>query len=103
MDIDSFYTLASWKVKPGMNKQFIEKWNQLSIVFSNLEHPPISGTLIQSISDENLYYSFGPWRQKEHIEAMRNDPDSQKAFAELINLCEEATPGTWKLVSEVKL
>ena len=66
-----------------------------------LDRPPGTGTLIQSIPDPALFYSFGPWSRLEDVQEMRSDPRAQGAIQRLIDLCTEATPGTFRLVAEV--
>ncbi len=98
---DMVYTLGVWKVKPGQEAAFIAAWKALAEIFGKLEHPPGTGTLIQSVSDPALFYSFGPWKRMEDIQAMRNDPQAQAGIQRVIDLCTEATPGTFRLVAEV--
>jgi heme-degrading monooxygenase HmoA len=95
------YTLAKWRVAPGKAEEFVAAWRDLGEVFSRLPKPPIEGTLVQSTTDPQLYYSFGPWRSAEDVAAMRTDPEAQTALARLRALCEEATPGSYQVVLHV--
>jgi quinol monooxygenase YgiN len=95
-----FYTHALWRVKEGKQEQFVEAWKTLAQVFMKLPGTG-QGTLIQSISDPALFYSFGPWESVDAIEAMRRDPDALRAIQDLRELCEEATPGSYRLVLQV--
>lgn len=97
-----FYTLARWKVIPGMEEQFIQAWKDMGEVFLNLPRPAAGrGTLIQSVSDPTLFYSFGPWDDIEEIDAMRADPTAREAIKKVTDLCEEATPGSYQVIAEV--
>jgi hypothetical protein len=98
---DVVYTLGVWKVKAGHEAEFVAAWKELGGVFAALERPPGPGTLVQSLSDPALFYSFGPWRQLEDVQAMRSDPRAQAAIQRLISLCTVATPGTFRVVAEV--
>jgi hypothetical protein len=98
---DLVYTLGVWKVKPGQEEEFVAAWKELGGVFAALERPPGPGTLVQSLSDPALFYSFGPWRQLQDVQAMRSDPRAQAAIQRLISLCTEAMPGTFRVVAEV--
>ena len=98
---DVVYTLGVWKVKAGQEAAFIAAWKQLGEMFRELEQPPGTGTLIQSLSDPALFYSFGPWTRLEDVEEMRSNPRAQAAIQRLIALCTEATPGTFRVVAEV--
>ena len=93
------YTLGVWKVTPGNQKMFISAWKALGEYFGSLQNPPGPGTLVQSIQDDTVFYSFGPWRSMEDIQAMRSDPGTPGQIAKLAALCDEATPGTYKVVA----
>jgi len=97
---EAFYTLGVWRVKPGKEVAFIEDWKALGNIFARLPQPPGKGTLIQSLADPLLFYSFGPWSNLADIEAMRNNPDAQEAINRLRELCTEATPGGFRVVAE---
>src|SRR5438552_1494928 len=96
-----YYTHALWRVKPGNEDAFISAWKAIGDAFSAL--PGVAsgrGTLIQSLTDPTLFYSFGPWNSLEDIQAMRSDPSAQEAIQKARELCEEATPGSYKVVAE---
>jgi hypothetical protein len=96
------YTLGVWRVRTGQEAEFIAAWKALGEIFVGLELPPAgTGTLIQSVSDPALFYSFGPWKRMEDIQAMRSDPQAQAGIQRIMDLCTEATPGTFRLVAEV--
>ena len=95
------YTLASWRVKPGHESEFVEAWKAVGKTFRELPRPPSGkGTLIQSVTDPALYYSFGPWSNSDDIVAMREDADAQKSMRRAMNLCTEVTPGGFRVVAE---
>ena len=95
------YTHAMWRVRAGNEEAFIEKWSELAAVFTTLQRKPLWGTLIRSLEDPLLFYSFGPWENKSDVAAMRAHSGAQAAFRELIALCDEATPSTYALVRHV--
>lgn len=95
------YTHARWYVKEDRQDEFIAAWQSLGSIFGALPHPPVGkGVLVQSTSDPKLFYSFGPWQSVEHVENMRNDPDAQAGIHRLVELCTEASPGTFRVVAE---
>jgi heme-degrading monooxygenase HmoA len=98
-----YYTLGRWKVKKGDEDKFIEAWTKLGGIFGRLPDPPGIGTLIRSIDDPALFYSFGPWPSLESINNMRSDPASIAGIKEIMSLCLEAAPGNYKLVKEIKV
>lgn len=95
------YTLGAWHVQEGREDEFVAAWKRLGRVFQALAHPPAGkGILIQSTSVPTLFYSFGPWESVGHVEAMRNDPGAQAGIRRLLDLCTEASPGTFRVVAE---
>ena len=100
MDSD-IYTLGVWKVKPGQEQAFIATWKRLGAFFYSLPGPPGPGTLIQSLEDPTQFYSFGPWRSLEDIQAMRADPRTPDQIGKLMALCDEAKPDAFRVVAQV--
>ena len=99
--LGTVYTLGVWRVKPGQEPAFIEAWRALGIIFRRLPKPPTGkGTLIQSLTDSCLFYSFGPWRDLEDIQEMRSNPDAVEGIRLLRELCMEGSPGTFRVVAE---
>ena len=98
---ESIYTLGVWRVKPGVEDEFIVAWKALAIIFSQLPEPPSGkGTLIQSLDDPSLFYSFGPWKSLTDVEAMRKNTNALEGLNKLRELCSEATPGGFCVVAE---
>jgi hypothetical protein len=95
------YTLGVWKVKRGQEQAFIAAWKALGDYFFSLPKPPGPGTLVQSLEDPTQFYSFGPWRNVEDIQAMRADPRTPEKIGKLVALCEEAKPGAFRVVARV--
>lgn len=96
---DEVYTLGVWRVKDGKQSEFVEAWKALGRYFRGLENPPGEGTLVQSIDEPHLFYSFGPWRSLDDIETMRSRPDTAQEIGKLMDLCEEGRPGTFRVVA----
>lgn len=92
------YTLAMWRVRPGQEEEFIRAWREdLADFFLSLPGV-MGGTLLRSVEDPALFYSFGPWRSLEDIQAMRADPRTPTVLGKLRELCMEATPGVYQRV-----
>ena len=92
---DQPYTLARWLVAPGQEDAFVAAWQDLGLFFLALPMPPHWGTLLRSVEEPRLFYSFGPWPSMETIAAMRAHPDAPAALAKLTALCETAETGTY--------
>jgi heme-degrading monooxygenase HmoA len=98
----SYYTHARWKVRPGNEEEFITAWKAMGDVFLSLPGASTHGTLIPSPSDPTEVYSFGPWDSLEQIQAMRADPRAREAIQRVVGLCEEAAPGNYRVVAEMR-
>ena len=92
---DQPYTLARWRVAPAQEDAFVAAWHELAAVFLALKAPPRWGTLLRSVDDPCLFYSFGPWPSMETIAAMRAHPSAAGAIGRLEALCEQAELGTY--------
>ena len=98
---DEVYTLGMWRVKPGNQARLVAVWKEMGASVEGLAHPPTGqGILVQNVQDETLFYSFGPWRSVEDVQAMRAYPGAAAKMAELIALCDEAMPGTYRVVAK---
>ena len=95
---EGYYTLASWRVKPGQEDAFVALWrDELAAHFRRLD-PSATGTLVRSLEDPHLFYSFGPWASLEAMQAVRSDPGTAAVLARLAALCDEARPGPYRVV-----
>jgi hypothetical protein len=98
---DEFYTLALWKIKDGNEDEFLYVWEN-ELVSEYLKFNPYSrATLIQSMENPNLYYSFDPWASLDRMQSARSDIKVRSALSKLVALCVEAKPGTFKKVSTI--
>ncbi len=98
---ETVYTLGQWQVREGKEGEFIEAWKDLGRLFSQLPMPPGGkGTLIQSLNDPLLFYSFGEWSSLEAIQAMRQNAKAQEGIKKVAELCTVATPGSFRVVAE---
>jgi hypothetical protein len=92
MEDGTAYTLALWRVKEGREGEFVQAWKGLSEYFLGLPNSPGEGTLVGSVEDPRLFYSFGPLRSLEDIQRIRSDPRTPEMIGKLAPLCEEAKP-----------
>src|SRR5690348_13371485 len=99
---ENFYTHALWHVKEGKIDEFIAAWKNFGAVLGSL--PGLNdakGTLIQSLSDPLIFYSFGPWETLEQINMMRNNQEAKNALSEIMALCQNATPASYRTVAQL--
>lgn len=93
------YTLGVWRVKDGKQSEFVEAWKELGVHFRDLPNPAGKGTLLQSLDEPRQFYSFGPWKTLDDIQAMREHPDSPKEISKLVDLCDESLAGAFRVVA----
>ena len=93
-----YYTLASWHVRKGNEDEFVRRWKEdLATAFMHAS-PNATGTLIQSLEDPLLFYSFGPWASLELMQQARTDPAVGRAIKTLVERCDEAEPSAFRVV-----
>jgi hypothetical protein len=96
-----FYTLASWYVRQGMEPEFVRIWQtELAPAFL-AANSRAQGTLIQSLEDPRQYYSFGPWNSEADMRRAREDVAVGSVIRRLMDVCEHAAPGPYRLILSV--
>ncbi len=98
----NYYTLSVWKVKPGMADQFRAAWRDMAKVFSDLPNPPFHITLLQSLDDPDLFYSFSPWESMDAIHALRRNPDTKDEIQRVVDLCVEYKMSNFHAKDEIE-
>ena len=98
---DNFYTLTSWKIKDNNEEEFLHIWeSDFAPSFIKL-NPYSTVTLIQSLENPHIYYSFGPWINLEQLQSSRADEKYRTAISKLVSLCTEARPGSFKNIFSI--
>lgn len=60
---------------------------------------PVAGWLL-GLEEEALFYSFGLWKQRADVEAMRGSPQAAEGIARLHALCVDGPDGIYRVVAE---
>lgn len=93
------YTLGTWTVKPGKEKEFIQAWTS----FANWTTHHVAGSgkgyLLQDEKDGLKFVSFGAWADEISIERWRGTKEFQDFAAQVKLLCDDFQPKTMALVS----
>jgi heme-degrading monooxygenase HmoA len=97
------YTLATYRVVPGKEDDFVRRWHELAAIFIGLPNPPHWAVLVRSTRDPTLCHSFGPWESADHIAAMRKSGEALATFKALQELCIEMMPGDYEVVAHVRV
>jgi heme-degrading monooxygenase HmoA len=98
-DHDSIYAAGVWSVRPGNEQAFIEAWKEFSAWTALHQKGSGYGNLLQDLENPSRFISFGPWDNLESVRAWRQQPEFRKAIARFMDLCDEVTPGTFRLVA----
>lgn len=99
--MSGYYTHAMWRVRDGEQAEFIRTWeNDLAGAFRTAD-PSATGTLIQSLDDPSLFFSFGPWPSLDAMAEARQSPAVDRALQALRAMCTEASPGAYRVVLEI--
>lgn len=98
---DEFYTFAYWQVKENNAEEFLHIWEKdFAPVFIKF-NPYSKVTLIQSLENPNIYYSFGYWINLEQMQASRANENYRTVISKLVSLCSEARPGSFKNILSI--
>jgi len=98
---DNFYTLSLWKIKDGNRDEFLYVWKNEFVSEYLRFNPYSSATLIQSLENPNVYYSFSPWANLETLQSARSDEKVRAIISKLVELCIEAKPGSFKKIETI--
>jgi heme-degrading monooxygenase HmoA len=103
-ELREIYTLGIWKVKPGMEQEFINAWTS----FANWTDANFSGEvgsafLLRDASDSLKFISFGPWNSETTIQSWRNSNEFKEFAAKITGLCDDFQPNTLKVASSTKI
>jgi len=93
---DEYYTFNLWKIKDGNLEEFLRIWEkELAHEFIKL-NPYSKITLIQSLDNPNIFYSFGPWIKLSQMQAARSNEKYRLAISKLVSLCDISKSGSFK-------
>ncbi|MGE5805661.1 MAG: hypothetical protein ACM339_09090 [Ignavibacteria bacterium] len=98
---DNFYTLSLWKIKGGNRDEFLYVWKNEFVSEYLRYNPYSSATLIQSLENPNVYYSFSPWANLATLQSARSDKKVRTVISKLVELCIEAKPGSFKKIETI--
>jgi heme-degrading monooxygenase HmoA len=98
-DQDPVYAAGIWDVRPGNEQAFIEVWKEFSAWTALHQKGSGYGNLLQDLDNPSRFISFGPWDSLESVQTWRRQPEFRKAIARFMDLCDQVTPGTFRLVA----
>lgn len=95
----AYYTLGLLRAKPGNEAELRAAWQALCDRFGELASPPTGPvTLVQSLADPTVHYSFAPWRSEDDARAVLKDARTVEFLENMSELCAEVGPGMFRVV-----
>jgi len=99
--IGQLYTSGTWKVKAGMEAEFIELWQAFAEWTASSQAGAGEAFLLQNPENPQSFLSFGPWDRVEHVDKWRSRPEFQAFVRRARELCEALEPRNMVLVGHV--
>ena len=93
------YSLSIWRVKPGLEDEFVRRWQELA-AWSARQGLTARATLLRDVDDPGRFVSFGPWESMDAIRRWRAEEGFHELVARLQEVLDEFEPRTLELVAE---
>lgn len=87
------WTFARWVAIPGKEEEFVEAWGDLA-EWTVTQFPDAKGTLLRDRDVPNVFFSFGPWRDPDQVQAWRASEGFGQRVSRIRELVEEFEPHT---------
>jgi quinol monooxygenase YgiN len=92
-----FFTYTTWRVKPGMEDEFVRRWEDWAY-WSKVEGLVGQARLLRDADDPGTFVSFGRWADVGAIHTFRSRPGYHERVARLQELVETFDPRTFEVV-----
>jgi len=93
------YTHSTWRVKPGLEDEFVRRWEELAD-WSGLQGLTARAKLLRDTDDPSRFVSFGPWGSMDAVRRWRGASGFHERIARLQEVLVDFDPRTLELVSE---
>jgi heme-degrading monooxygenase HmoA len=93
------YTHTTWKVKPGMEDEFVLRWSEW-IEWSHLQGLGPQARLLRDAESPSTFVSFGPWLSRDSVKNWRAAAGYHERVARMQEVLESFEPRTLELVAE---
>ena len=81
MIIGEAYTHSTWRVKPGLEDEFVRRWEE-SRSLERLARLASRAKLLRDVDEPSRFVSFGPWESMESVRRWRAAPGEYDAWKE---------------------
>ena len=92
------YTLTTWRVKTGMEDEFVARWSEW-IDWSHLQGLGAHAILLRDAERPGTFVSFGPWESIEAVRHWRVLPGYNQRVARLHDVLEGFEPTTLEVLA----
>jgi heme-degrading monooxygenase HmoA len=99
--IGQLYASGKWRVKEGMEAEFIELWQNFAEWTAGSQPGAGEAVLLQNPEDPQSLLSFSPWDRVEDVDEWRSRPEFEAFVRGARELCEELEPRNMVLVGHV--
>ncbi len=97
--METLYTHTSWRVKPGREQEFIERWAEW-VEWSHREGLYEHALLLRDVESPQTFVSFGRWETVEHVRGWRSQPGYHERVERLREVVDGFEPRTLEVVEE---
>lgn len=95
--MESHYTHTTWRVKPGREDDFVERWAEW-IDWSHRQGLREHALLLRDAETPGTFLSFGPWENVDAVQAWRSLPGYHERVDRLREVLDEFEPRTLEVV-----
>ena len=92
-----FFTYTTWRVRPGMEEEFVRRWEDWSS-WSQIEGLVGQVRLLRDADDPSSFVSFGKWVSIADVRAWRSRSGYAERVAKLQALVESFDPKTYEVL-----
>ena len=93
------YSHTSWRVKPGMEAEFVRRWGEWA-EWSQRQGLGAHARLLRDVESPDTFVSFGPWASLDAVSSWRSLAGYHERVARLREVVVSLEPKTFELVAE---
>jgi heme-degrading monooxygenase HmoA len=101
-DVDQYFSVGIWLVKPGKEYDFISAFNEFAKWVFNQDLGAGEVFLLQDLQEPRRIITCGPWDSLKKIDEWRKLPEFKEFFINAKKMCDEVTPLTMKPIIYLK-
>lgn len=95
--MEDFYTHTTWRVKPGREADFVERWGEWA-EWSHRQGLQEEALLLRDVETPHVFVSFAPWANAAVVRGWRALPGYQERVERLREVLDSFDPETLEVV-----